>query len=439
MRKILAILLAALMMCSVCLTFASAEATTTIELCLPINSAPEEFNEDGKPNMWYAIVKLFEEKYPQYKVEYMLAGANSDDSNAFWQMQAAADNLSDLTFGSFGYVKTWSEAGLLLDLSKYVYDEFLARFSSGAVDYTNQFNAVEGIYGLPCRAETQGWLYNTDLFAQVGLEIPTTWTEFMNAVKVFRENGITPIAHGGIDIWAIWGYHAMFNNYGLDWDMAQQLQNRELMFKDCDAFVKTFTRIAELAAAGAYDADVATINNQVALERFAAGQAAMYCIFDGIATGTFEGYLKSGESDISNHCVFNFGPKFEDGVEDFCGLRTYGWTLIPSVKVEKDEAKLDAVLKFLDVFFSEEGTEIVRWDMMPATVFEGEETEEKSMLMESMLASYVADIVPVPDNNQAYFDQSIKPTYRNAITGLICGTMTVDEALQMMQDWADTM
>ena len=110
-----------------------------------------------------------------------------------------------------------------------------------------------------------------------------------------------------------------------------------------------------------------------------------------------------------------------------------------SSKLAKDDAKREEVLTFLKLFFSAEGTDIVEQSMVPATAFEMQHDEEETMLHASIFESYVADIVPVPDNNQAYFDQSIKPTYRNAITGLICGTLSVEDALSMMQDWADTM
>lgn len=431
MRKLPAILLALLLIC----TLASADtAKKTFTLGLTVNGDP---TEETNPQ-WYQLIEGFRAAYPDYDIEVVSYGENSDDYNAQWQMAAAADNLPDMLYASFGYVDDWANVGLLLNVADYKDDSFWSLFVPGAVNFSNQWNLVEGTYGLPTRAESQGWFYNTELFEQCGLEIPTTWEEFMNCVKVFRENGITPIAHGATDIWSIWGYHAMFCNYGLDYEMAQKLQNRELKFADCDAFINTFNRIAELAAAGAYDADVATASEAVALARFAAGEAAMKCSYD-IVWKNFNGYLETGESDVANHCVFNFGPKFADGVEDFCGIRMYGWTLMLSSKLAKNDDSREAAMAFLDFFFSEEGTAINQTYMVPAVAFELKDAESMTMVEASTYESYLADIVPVPDSNQAWFDQSIKPTYRNAVTGLICGTLTVDEALAMMQDWADTM
>ena len=79
----------------------------------------------------------------------------------------------------------------------------------------------------------------------------------------------------------------------------------------------------------------------------------------------------------------------------------------------------------------------------------GEHPQSYRYFMQSNLFDHVnlrPDCTHVPDGCAedpeaygAYYDQSIKVTYRNAVTGLICGTLTVDEALLMMQDWADTM
>lgn len=435
MRRILSMLLCLAMLCVLCAGAAVAEGEKKqFEIWLPCNTQPTE--EDNE--MWYYLINGFQTAYPDYEVIVTPIGENSDDYNAKWQMAAASNNLPDMLYASVGYVDDWANAGLLLNLEGKLDAETMERFVDGAVEYTNAYNAIEGIYGLPTRAETQGWFFNTDLFEQVGLEIPKTWTEWMNCINVFLENGIQPIQHGGLDIWSIWGYHAMFCNYGLDYDMAMQLQNRELKFADCDAFVKTFERIAEMAAAGAYNDDVATLNDSVANARFAAGECAMYNGYDSKYTA-FVDMLATGESDIANHCVFGFGPDFEDGPEGYCGIRTYGWTLMCSSKLEQDADSLEAAMAFLKYFFSEEGTQIVEQYQVPATEFTVQDTEDQTMLEASIYESYLADITPVPDSNQVWFDQSIKPTYRNAVTGLICGTLTVDEALRMMQDWADTM
>lgn len=441
MRRFFAMMLCLILAITLLSGCASAEEEKkSFSLMLPINAEPSADDENPDVQIWYKILEAFKAANPEYSVNVVAGGLNSDDYNAAVQMAAAANNLCDLTYGISGYVDDWTNYGLTLNLEDYLDDEFFAQFAPGAVDFTNQYNTVEGVYGLPCRAEVQGWLYNTELFEKCGLELPVTWDDFMNCVKVFRDNGITPISHGATDIWAIWGYHTMFNNDGLTYEIAQKLQNREMKFADCEQFIRTFNRIASLAEAGAYNEDVATTNNDIAMARFAAGEAAMYCTYDS-SYHVLEGYKESGDSDIVDHCVFNFGPVFEDGVgaEEFVGNRSYGWTLIPAAKTADDADALEASLAFLKFFYGEDGSAIYAETYVPATIYSTVDTSTMSMLVASIYEAYTADIVPAQDLTQCWFDQSIKPTYRNCVTGLICGTLTVDEALSMMQDWADTM
>ena len=435
MRKFLTLMLCVLMALSMC-AVASAEEKVAFEMWITADTVPTD-EEKVTESWYYAIEQAFEAAYPQYDLQYVGIGANSDDYNAKWQMAAAADNLPDIVYGSFGYIDDWSNVGLLLNLQEVMPEEFWGCFAPGAVESVNAYNQQDGIYGLPVRAEVQGWYYNEELFEQCGLEIPTTWTEFMNCVETFVANGITPIAHGATDIWSIWGYHAWFVQYGLTAEMAAQLQNREIMFADNDAFRKTFERIAELAAAGAYDADVATTSDAVAAARFYAGEAAMKCYYD-TASYAWNDMLATGESDIASKAIWSFGPQFEDAVNPKAGLRSYGWTFMPNAKVA-GTAKEEALKAFFTFFYSEEGSNIVRQSMPTATNYEVAISDDMTKVQVSLNEAYTADINPCPDNNQAWFDQSIKVTYRNAVTGLICGTLTVDDALLMMQDWADTM
>ena len=51
------------------------------------------------------------------------------------------------------------------------------------------------IYGLPIEMIYEGLFINTDLFKQYDVKVPTNFEELLNAVAVFKENGIIPIAY----------------------------------------------------------------------------------------------------------------------------------------------------------------------------------------------------------------------------------------------------
>ena len=39
-----------------------------------------------------------------------------------------------------------------------------------------------------------GVFYNQDLFEEQGVEVPTTWTEFLDVCKALKDKGIQPLA-----------------------------------------------------------------------------------------------------------------------------------------------------------------------------------------------------------------------------------------------------
>ena len=63
---------------------------------------------------------------------------------------------------------------------------------------------MDGIYGIPYIANAAGMLYNKDMFAEKGWQIPTTWTEFCDLCEEIKAEGETlPLYLGYRDTWTI--------------------------------------------------------------------------------------------------------------------------------------------------------------------------------------------------------------------------------------------
>lgn len=67
--------------------------------------------------------------------------------------------------------------------------------------YDINANKEEVAYGIPYATNASGILYNEDLFAEAGVEVPTTWTEFMDVVATLEEKGIQPFELTFKDSW----------------------------------------------------------------------------------------------------------------------------------------------------------------------------------------------------------------------------------------------
>jgi len=57
------------------------------------------------------------------------------------------------------------------------------------------------LWGLPAESEIVGFYYNRQIFADNGLEVPTTFEEFETLLGALREAGVEPLVFGTLDAW----------------------------------------------------------------------------------------------------------------------------------------------------------------------------------------------------------------------------------------------
>jgi len=130
------------------------------------------------------------------------------------------------------------DSGILADLSDY---EGLSEVKPAYLDIIEglEFVPTEGTYGLPYVANAAGVLYNKDMFAEHGWEIPQTWDEFISLCEKIQNEGIQPLYFGYKDTWtclAPWNALAV----GLaPSDVCQQVNKGET------TFAKEYPQVAE--------------------------------------------------------------------------------------------------------------------------------------------------------------------------------------------------
>nr|WP_270890372.1 extracellular solute-binding protein [Streptomyces sp. DHE17-7] len=100
-----------------------------------------------------------------------------------------------------GSIKPFVKADLLLPLDDFIKknpdlkDKFLPSVFDSAV--------VDGKpYGIPMRGTQPVLLFhNKKVLAEAGVQPPKTWDELLAAVDKLKDEGVTPIALGGGDVW----------------------------------------------------------------------------------------------------------------------------------------------------------------------------------------------------------------------------------------------
>lgn len=100
------------------------------------------------------------------------------------------DRAPDLfTWWSTYRMKDLIDQGMVADLTD-LWDKHKSEYPQGVRD---AFTFNGKVYGFCYVVEYWGVWYNKDVFAKYNLKVPTTWNEFLNACKVLKSNGVTPM------------------------------------------------------------------------------------------------------------------------------------------------------------------------------------------------------------------------------------------------------
>jgi len=147
-------------------------------------------------------------------------------------------------------------------------DEELAS-SKGAMTLKGQ------VWGVPYTYYQWGIYYRKDLFAQVGIDVPTTWDDFIAAGKALKAAGITPITIGTKYLWTAAGVFDYLNLRTNGYEFHMKLTNGEISWRD-DRVRATFANWREMLDAGMFLENHAAYSWQEALAPMVQGKAAMY-------------------------------------------------------------------------------------------------------------------------------------------------------------------
>lgn len=104
---------------------------------------------------------------------------------------------------SYSTIFEYAKEGFLLDLSNETFMNNIVNAAKKSVTYEDK------LYALPLDMAGIGVVYNKDLFAKLGLEIPTTYSELKNVCKVVSDNGYTPFALSIRESWPLGHFISM--------------------------------------------------------------------------------------------------------------------------------------------------------------------------------------------------------------------------------------
>lgn len=94
-------------------------------------------------------------------------------------------------------IRSLIQAGKVADLTELMEEdtEWKSSFKSSMLKYTTYDGRI---YGLPFEIIFEALFINRDLFEKYDVPVPTTFEELKDAVKIFRANGVVPIAYNSL-------------------------------------------------------------------------------------------------------------------------------------------------------------------------------------------------------------------------------------------------
>lgn len=306
-------------------------------------------------------------------------------------------------------------AGLLKDITADLEGEW--GDSLGALDAF----AVDGkSYGVPWDMGAVTFWYNKDLFAQAGVEVPTTWSEFLTVCETLKAAGITPISVGAGDKWPgmhIWAYLVSRIGGAEAFSAAAASGDaRTGSFEDA-AFVQAGYELKKLVDGGYFQEGFLGATHDDMNATFGNGKAAME--LGGQWSPSVQAANSADTLGVKNLGMFNF-PAVEGGV----GLMTDIVGGGNGFAIGKD-APAEAI-DFVKYLTNLENQKIVASTGMGIPVAKGasESIADPNMVM-------VADAVANSTYYQLYFDQVLPSAMgsiiNDAVQKIFAGTATPEE------------
>lgn len=146
--------------------------------------------EGGKITYWTWLesakdqAAAFEELYPNVDIEVVNAGTNVDQYTAMQNAILAGSGAPDIAQVEYYAIPQFALNGDLVDLNDYGFGELEDRFTPGP---WSGVSFGDGLWGLPQDSGPMAMLYNQSLFDQHGIQVPTTWDEFIEAARTIHK------------------------------------------------------------------------------------------------------------------------------------------------------------------------------------------------------------------------------------------------------------
>ena len=298
----------------------------------------------GNEDFQRALVQRFNDEHPDINLVYdpALAGLEfltegMQKLRIAFQNQAGPDIIGGVDAGAA--LQAIVESGQVMDLT----DAFTERgwnekFPQQLIDRVT----IDGkVYALPINIETVGLFYNKDMFEEVGVTVPQTYSEYLEVLQKLTDAGYFGYAIGLAGGWpsAFMASAFMYLSAGSEY---KAVLSAEKPWTDCDRCLQGLQAFYDIVESGYTNPEVLGVDQDQANDLFFQGQTAM---------------TLQGPWTISD--IWDAEPEFEVGffylppIDPETDILTFGGEG-GAVLVSNATEDPEAALEYIDWFFSEE-------------------------------------------------------------------------------------
>ncbi|MET0859864.1 MAG: ABC transporter substrate-binding protein [Microbacterium sp.] len=233
-------------------------------------------SDDANTAQAKALIAAFEEANPDITVKLETQPGGTEGDNLM-KTKLSTDSMNDVFhYNSGSLLQALNPDQTLVDLSD----------QDWVADLTDDFKTVvstdNGLYGAPWGTSFAGAvLYNKKVYESLGLEVPTTWDEFIaNSEKIKSDGGgVAPILQSFGDTWTsqlfVLGDFANVSAVNPDWAEEYTANDPSAKYVEEPALAG-FTHGAEVFEKGLLNEDFASMTNAQAMNALAEGTGAQY-------------------------------------------------------------------------------------------------------------------------------------------------------------------
>ncbi len=315
---------------------------------------------------------------------------------------------------------TYVDPGVAADLTPYLEaDGWKDTFSSDAVFSAQTYD--DKIYAVPLNIAAACVFYNTEMFANAGVEVPTTYDELLDACQKLQDAGYTPITISAGTAWCL----SMLEGYlcdreGVDLDKLNSGEESWVNDKTIDATNKMLELSQYFQPTAAGD------TNDVATAAFYNEEAAI------LIQGSWAiAQINGSNPDFEEKCgVFQF-PAI-DGGNDPNRIIAKSDSLAMSSTTEHPEAAIALMKYFTDETAQKYTAEV--GGKIPVTNVEYDASVAPKQL------SYVMDIFSNASATFGFYNESLATTeagsfFDDEMVSVYLGDLTPEQAFQDIDDW----